>query len=71
MASVKKYKVICRNCAGAVSYYIFASLHHSINAQQWLDEKMNNCDCKAILDQQAKDRAPRALNPIKASKKGK
>jgi hypothetical protein len=71
MATVKKYKVLCRNCTGAVSYFIFASLHHTIDARQWLEEKMQNCDCKGILDQQAKDRAPRALNPIKASKKGK
>ncbi|MDX2033764.1 MAG: hypothetical protein SF339_24020 [Blastocatellia bacterium] len=71
MATVKKYKVICRNCTEALSYYVFASLYHTIDARQWLEEKTQNCDCKAILDQQAKDRAPRPLNPIKASKKGK
>ena len=71
MPTVKKYKVICKNCTEAVSYHVFASLYHTVNAEQWLEGKASNCDCKAILDQQAKDRAPRALNPIKASKKGK
>jgi hypothetical protein len=71
MATVKKYKVICKNCAEPLSYYIFASIFHTIDAEQWLQDKSLNCDCKGILDQQAKDRAPRALNPIKASKKGK
>lgn len=71
MPSVKKYKVSCRNCADSVSYYVFASLYHTVNVSQWLEDKALNCDCKAILDQQAKDRAPRPVNPLKASKKGK
>ncbi len=70
MATVKKYKVICRNCAEAVTYYVFALLPHTVDKQKWMDDKMSNCDCKAILDQQAKDRAPRPINPLKASKKG-
>ena len=71
MAVVKKYKVICRNCTEALSYYVFASLYHTINVKAWLNEKSANCDCKGILDQQSKDGAPRPVNPIKASKKAK
>jgi hypothetical protein len=37
----------------------------------WMKDKSDNHDCKAYADQLAKERAPRALNPIKASKKGK
>jgi hypothetical protein len=69
MATVKKYNIYCQKCNQ--KFPIFASLHHSIDADGWIKDKAENHDCKAYADQLAKERAPRALNPIKASKKGK
>lgn len=68
MATVKKYTVFCQKCHQ--KYPIFASLHHSISVDGWLKDKAENHDCKAYADQLAKERSPRPVNPLKASKKG-
>jgi hypothetical protein len=67
MASVKKYNVFCSKCQQ--SFPIFASVYHTIDVDKWLREKSDSHDCKAYSDAMAKARAPRNLNPIKASKK--
>lgn len=69
MASVKKYVIHCAKCEQ--DFPVFASLYHNISIEAWQKDKSDNHDCKAYADQLAKERAPRALNPIKASKKGK
>ena len=69
MATVKKYLIHCSKCTQDFS--VFASLYHSINPDTWMKDKADNHDCKAYSDQVAKERAPKMLNPIKASKKGK
>jgi hypothetical protein len=68
MATVKRYSIFCSKCNH--KFPIFATLHHSIDVDAWIQEKAANHDCKAYADQLAKERAPRAINPIKASKKG-
>lgn len=67
MASVKKYNIFCARCQQ--SFPIFASVYHTIEVDKWLKEKSDTHDCKAYADAMAKARAPRNLNPIKASKK--
>ena len=42
---------------------------NTINAEQWMQEKADNHDCKAHAEAVAKARAPRLVNPLKASKK--
>ncbi len=69
MATVKRYLIHCPKCNH--EFPVFASLFHSIDVNAWMKDKSDNHDCKAYADQMAKERAPRALNPIKASKKGK
>jgi hypothetical protein len=69
MATVKRYLIHCPKCNH--DFPVFASLFHSIDVNVWMKDKSDNHDCKAYADQLAKERAPRALNPIKASKKGK
>lgn len=69
MATVKRYSIYCQKCSQ--KFPVFAMLPHTIDADAWMKDKSNNHDCKAYADQLAKERAPRALNPIKASKKGK
>lgn len=69
MATVKKYVIHCDKCTQ--DFPVFASLYHNINPETWMKDKAANHDCKAYADQLAKERAPKALNPIKASKKGK
>lgn len=68
MATVKKYSIFCPKCQH--KFAVFASLHHSINADTWMKDKSDNHDCKVYADQLAKERSPRPVNPIKASKKG-
>jgi len=67
MATVKRYSVFCQKCNQ--KFPVFAALHHSIDADQWLKDKATNHDCKAFAEQLAKERSPRPINPIKASKK--
>jgi hypothetical protein len=69
MATVKKYVIHCQKCDH--DFPVFASLYHSINPDAWMKDKADNHDCKAYADQLAKERAPRPINPLKASKKGK
>lgn len=69
MATVKRYNIHCPKCQH--NFPIFASLHHTIDVDGWIKEKSDTHDCKVYADQLAKERAPRNLNPIKASKKGK
>jgi hypothetical protein len=69
MATVKRYNIFCPKCQH--KFPVFASIHHTIDIDGWVKEKSDTHDCKAYADQLAKERAPRALNPIKASKKGK
>ena len=69
MATVKRYNIFCSKCQH--KFHIFASLHHLTDADSWVKEKSDTHDCKAYADQLVKERAPRNLNPIKASKKGK
>lgn len=68
MATVKRYNILCQKCHH--KFPIFASLHHSIEVDGWLKDKAENHDCKAYADQLAKERSPRPVNPLKASKKG-
>jgi hypothetical protein len=67
MATVKRYSIFCSKCNH--KFPIFASLHHSIDVDQWIKEKSENHDCKAYAEQLIKERAPRPVNPLKASKK--
>ena len=62
MATVKRYNIFCPKCQ--LTFPVFASLHHSIDVDGWIKDKSQNHDCKAYADQLAKERAPRALNPI-------
>jgi hypothetical protein len=68
MATVKRYSIYCAKCNH--KFPVFATLHHSIDVDTWIKDKSDNHDCKAYADQMAKARAPRPINPIKASKKG-
>jgi hypothetical protein len=68
MATVKRYNIYCPKCNQR--FPIFASLHHSIEVDSWVREKSETHDCKAYADQLAKERSPRPINPLKASKKG-
>jgi len=45
-------------------------LPHTVDVNTWMKDKADNHDCKAYADQMAKERAPRPINPLKASKKG-
>jgi len=45
-------------------------LPHTVDVNTWMKDKGDNHDCKAYADQMAKERAPRPINPLKASKKG-
>ncbi|MBK6796563.1 MAG: hypothetical protein IPG76_07170 [Acidobacteria bacterium] len=67
MATVKRFSIFCPKCHHRFS--LFAMLHHNIDVDAWVKEKADNHDCKAYADQMAKERAPRPVNPIKASKK--
>ncbi|MGE0102976.1 MAG: hypothetical protein AB7H86_09680 [Blastocatellales bacterium] len=69
MATVKRYSILCPKCNH--KFPIFAALHNTIDVDEWIKEKADNHDCKAYADQLAKERAPRPVNPLKASKKGK
>jgi hypothetical protein len=69
MPSFKKYTIHCKNCPEPTNYTVFASIYHTIDVDQWMRDKEQNCDCKAISDALAKARAPRPINPIKLSKK--
>lgn len=69
MATVKRYLIHCPKCNHDFS--VFASLFHTIDFDSWVKDKATNHDCKAYADQLAKERAPRPINPLKASKKGK
>ena len=68
MATVKRYNIFCQKCNQ--KFPVFASLHHSIDVDGWLKDKAEGHDCKAYADQLTKERAPRPVNPLKASKKG-
>src|SRR5262245_1387450 len=68
MATVKRYLIFCSKCNH--KFPIFASLPHTIDVNTWIKEKSDTHDCKAYNDQLAKERAPRPINPLKASKKG-
>ena len=68
MATVKRYRIYCSKCSQ--HFAVFAALFHTIDAEAWMKEKAENHDCKAHAEAMAKARSPRALNPIKASKKG-
>jgi hypothetical protein len=67
MATVKRYRVFCHKCRH--HFAVFAALFHTISAEQWMKEKADNHDCKAHAEALAKARAPRPVNPLKASKK--
>jgi hypothetical protein len=67
MATVKRYRILCPKCNH--HFAVFAALYHTINAAEWMKEKADTHDCKAHADAMAKARAPRNVNPIKASKK--
>ena len=67
MATVKRYSIYCQKCQHKFS--VFAMLPHTVEVEGWVKEKSDNHDCKAYADQLAKARAPRPVNPIKASKK--
>lgn len=69
MATVKRYQILCAKCHH--HFPVFAALSHSVSLDEWTKEKSENHDCKAYADALAKARAPRPINPIKASKKGK
>ena len=69
MATVKRYGIFCQKCNH--NFSVFAMLPHTVDVSAWMKDKADNHDCKTYADQLAKERAPRALNPIKASKKGK
>jgi hypothetical protein len=69
MATVKRYSIHCSKCTQ--NFPVFAMLPHSVDADAWMKDKAANHDCKAYADQLAKERAPRPINPLKASKKGK
>ena len=69
MATVKRYQILCGKCHHHFS--VFAAVSHSVSIDEWTKEKSENHDCKAYADALAKARAPRPINPIKASKKGK
>jgi hypothetical protein len=45
-------------------------LPHTVDVNTWMKDKGDNHDCKAYADQMAKERTPRPINPLKASKKG-
>jgi len=68
MATVKRYSIYCQKCHH--KFPIFAVLPHTIVIDAWIKEKAENHDCKTFADQLAKERAPRPINPLKASKKG-
>jgi hypothetical protein len=67
MATVKRYQIPCPKCHH--NFPIFAALYHTVDVDQWIREKAESHDCKGYADMLAKSRAPRAVNPIKASKK--
>lgn len=69
MATVKRYQIHCPKCNH--NFPVFAALYYTVDVDKWIQEKSDTHDCKAYSDQLEKARAPRALNPIKASKKGK
>jgi hypothetical protein len=68
MATVKRYSIYCPKCHH--KFPVFAVLPHTIVIAAWIKEKAENHDCKTFADQLAKERAPRPINPLKASKKG-
>ena len=67
MATVKRYSIFCQKCNQ--KFPVFAMLPHTVNVNVWTKDKADNHDCKAYADQLAKERAPRPVNPLKASKK--
>ena len=68
MATVKRYLIFCQKCNH--EFPVFASLPHTLEVNDWMKEKAETHDCKAYADQLIKERAPRPINPLKASKKG-
>jgi len=68
MATVKRYSVYCQKCNE--KFPVFAMLPHTVDVNKWMKDKSDNHDCKAYADQLAKERTPRPINPLKASKKG-
>ncbi|MFN0087585.1 MAG: hypothetical protein ACKVX9_19500 [Blastocatellia bacterium] len=67
MATVKRYLIFCQKCNHKFS--VFAALPHTVVVDAWVKDKAENHDCKAYADQLVKERAPRPVNPLKASKK--
>lgn len=67
MATVKRFLIFCPKCNQ--KFPVFAALPHTVNVDAWTKEKSDTHDCKAYADQLAKERAPRPVNPLKASKK--
>jgi len=67
MATVKRYLIFCPKCNH--KFPVFAVLPHTVAADVWTKEKSDTHDCKTYADQLAKERAPRPINPLKASKK--
>jgi hypothetical protein len=68
MATVKRYSIFCAKCNH--KFPVFAMLPHTVEVNTWMKDKADNHDCKAYADQMAKERTPRPINPLKASKKG-
>ena len=68
MATVKRYSIFCQKCNH--KFPVFAMVPHTVDVNTWMKDKADNHDCKAYADQMAKERAPRPVNPLKASKKG-
>ena len=68
MATVKRYSIFCAKCNQ--KFPVFAMLPHTVDVNDWTKDKSDNHDCKAYADQMAKERTPRPINPLKASKKG-
>ncbi|MGH9839179.1 MAG: hypothetical protein ACREEM_10375 [Blastocatellia bacterium] len=67
MATVKRYLIFCPKCNH--KFPVFATLPHTLDVDAWTKEKSDTHDCKAYADQLAKERTPRPVNPLKASKK--
>lgn len=67
MPAFKKYRIHVPKCNDHM--VVFAVLPHTVDVDQWMKKKADDCDCAALAAEKAKAREQKTINPIKASKK--